>query len=151
MATTVALKAEIGRLLAVVVDRAHARFFDVTPDGVVELPGIEPPGSDVRVHGDRATGPGWGDREPRSRTRLGERPQLAAVIQRLLRFERERSTDGILLAGSGPAAAALRRALPAALADRVVGTAWLDPIDVTPALILGVAQAANVRLMKKSL
>jgi hypothetical protein len=152
MATTVGLKDDSGRLLAVVVDRAQARFFDVTPVGVVELPGIGPEAlSDGRVPGDRLGAPAWDERERRSGTREGERRHLAGVIQRLLRLERERSTDGILLAGPGPAATALRRALPAALGDRVVGTAWLDPTDVTPALILGAAHAAGARLMKRSL
>jgi len=58
-------------------------------------------------------------------------------------LERERPAEGILLAGPGPATAALAKVLPAALADRVIGVTHLSPPEVTMAALVGAAEAAR--------
>ncbi len=106
MTATAITRPSLGtRLLAVVVDRAHARFFDVGLDRTVEVTDLWSPGTrGGRYHHDDAR--------------------------------------GLLLAGPGTITAALRRFLPADLKARVAGTARLNPLEVTPAVVHKAARRA---------
>ncbi|HXQ28013.1 MAG TPA: host attachment protein [Gemmatimonadales bacterium] len=142
MTTSVAQDFE--RVLAVVLDRAHARFFEVTNSGVREVADFRSPAMHgKRFHSDRQGGPGWGEREYHGRVREEEHRHLEGVVAQLVELERERPAEGILLAGPGPATAALAKVLPAALADRVIGVTHLSPPEVTMAALVGAAEAAR--------
>lgn len=124
------------RLLAVVTDRAHARFFDVGESGAVELTSLSSPAMrGGKFHSDRQGGPGWGEHAYQGRLREDERRHLSAVTERVAAFEREHPDADVLLAGPGTAAGTLRRFLPPQLGERVIGTARLNPLEVTPAVV----------------
>ena len=125
---------EFGRVLVAVVDRAHARFFEVAGNEgpAVELPSLASPAMrGGKFHSDRQGGPGWGEREYHGRIREEERRHVAAVVDRLQRLDAEWLPDGLLVAGPGPGTSALLHALPPALAERVIGTAKLNPTELT--------------------
>ncbi len=124
------------RVLAVVLDRAHARFFDVSAGATVELPSLASPAMrGGKFHSDRQGGPGWGEHAYQGRVREEQRRHLTAVTERVAAFEREHPETDVLLAGPGTAADALRRFLPLELGERVIGTARLSPLEVTPAVV----------------
>ena len=123
-------------VLAVVVDRAHARFFEVGETETVELTSLQSPAMrGGKFHSDRQGGPGWGEHAYHGRIREEQRRHLAAVAERVAAFEREHPAADVVLAGPGGAAAALRRVLPPELDARVIGTAQLNPTEVTPAAV----------------
>ncbi|HEY6854487.1 MAG TPA: hypothetical protein VI139_09570 [Gemmatimonadales bacterium] len=93
-------------VVAVVLDRTHARFFEVSGTRVTEVTGLVSPDSRRDGH-------------------------YAATARRLLHLKRVRGARGLLLAGPGTVARAFRRSLPAGLAARVIGTAELSPLEVT--------------------
>jgi len=95
-------------VVAVVLDRTHARFFEVSGRRVVEVRGL--------------VSPAGGEEERR---------HYAAIARRLLQLKRMRGARGLLVAGPGPVPRAFRRALPEGLAARVIGTAQLNPLEVT--------------------
>jgi peptide subunit release factor 1 (eRF1) len=132
-------------VLTVVLDRAHTRFFEVTASEATELPDLQLPSMrGGKYHSDRQDSPGWGERDYHNRLREEERRHFRAVAQRLQAYERVHPAEGVVLAGPGDTAAGLRHALPATLAARVIGTARLNPTEVTPA---GVQRAtAELRL-----
>ncbi|HUL02159.1 MAG TPA: host attachment protein [Gemmatimonadales bacterium] len=140
------VKHDIGRVLVVVIDREHARFFDVEAGDApaVELPGLHSPAMrGGKFHSDRQGGPGWGEREYHGRIREEERRHVAAVVDRLVRLDQEREADGFLVAGPGPSASALMHALPPAIAERVIGTTHLNPTELTPAVVARAARTAR--------
>ena len=98
-----------------------------------------------KFHSDRQGGPGWGEHAYHGRIREEERRHVEGVVQRLLRLDRERPADGLLVAGSGRAVATLALALPPALADRLVATTRLNPTEVTPAVVARAARAARAK------
>lgn len=123
-------------VLVVVTDRAHARFFDVGPSETVELTSLQSPaGRGGRFHSDRGDSPGSGEHAYHARRQEEARRHLAAIVERLAAFERQHPGADVLLAGPGTAAGVLRRALPPVLAQRVIGTAKLNPLEVTPATV----------------
>lgn len=123
------------RLLVVVVDRAHARFFQVNGEAAVELPSLASPAMrGGKFHSDRQGGPGWGEHDYHDRLREEERRHYGAIAARLRELARREPTP-IVLAGPGQAPAALKRALPRALAEQVIGSARLNPTEVTPASV----------------
>jgi peptide subunit release factor 1 (eRF1) len=124
------------RLIAVVFDRAHTRLFEVTAAGAVELPSLRSPAMrGGRFHSDRQGGPGWGEHDYHGRLREEERRHYAAIAERLIQLQHSHPIAGVVLAGPGTAAAALRGILPAALADQVIGTVQLKPAEVTTARV----------------
>lgn len=133
-------------VLAVVLDRAHARFFDVQPSEAVELPSLHSPAiRGGRFHSDRQGGPGWGEHGYHGRIREEERRHYDAVAEQLAHLQCVHPEAGFVLAGPGDAAEALRRFLPPALAERVIGTAKLNPTEVTAAAV----HAAASRLQRQ--
>lgn len=140
---TTAVRQDTGRMLAVVLDRVHARFFDVSDAGAVELPCLESSATrGGRFHSDRQGSPGWGEREHHGRVREEARRYLTAVVERLVRLDRERSGVSLLVAGLPASIAALWRALPPVLSDRLVGTTRLNPNEATPATVARAARHA---------
>jgi len=133
------------RVLAVVFDRAHARFFEVAPSGATELAGIHSPAMrGGRFHSDRQGGPGWGEQEYHGRVEEEERRHVRKVLSRIEQLER-RAHQPLLVAGPKTAVAALVRALPAPLANRLIGAVRLDAAAVTPSIVRGAVDAARIR------
>ncbi len=123
-------------ILAVVTDRAHARFFEVNETEAVELTSLQSPAMrGDKFHSDRQGGPGWGEHAYHGRIREEGRRHVTAVAERIAAFEQLHPEASVVLAGPGTAAASLRRALPRALGERVIGTAKLSPLEVTPAIV----------------
>jgi hypothetical protein len=141
---------ETSRVLAVVLDRAHARFFDVRAWETVELTSLQSPAMrGGRFHSDRQGGPGWGEHAYHGRIREERRRHLAAVAERLAGFTREHPETSIIIAGSGIAAGAFRRALPPELRERVLGTVRLNPTEVTPAQVARAVRAGGGVLTRR--
>lgn len=132
----------VGAVIVVVLHRAHARFFEVTASGAVELlPSVQSPAMrGGKFHSDRQGGPGWGERDYQGRIREEERRHHAKVAERLITLQRAGPLAGVVLAGPGSAATALRGFLPPALADQVIGSVKLNATEVTPARVREMAR-----------
>jgi peptide subunit release factor 1 (eRF1) len=144
--TTVAAGLGEERVLAVVLDRAHARFFEVTAGGASELSSLHSPAMrGGKFHSDRQGGPGWGEHAYHDRIHEEERRHYGAIGEQLERLQRLHPAAGFVLAGPGDAGAALRRSLPPELAERVIGVAKLNPTEVTAAAV----QAATAPLQRQ--
>jgi len=142
MATAVARESK--DVLVVVLDRGHARFFEVRPDGAIEHESLQSPTMrGGRFHSDHQGGPGWGEREYHARLHEEERRHVEGIVDRLAQLDHEHGFEGIVVAGPGPATAALARALPASLRVRLLGTAHLTPREVTLAAVSRVADTAR--------
>jgi hypothetical protein len=134
---------EFGRILAVVLDRAHARFFEVTEAGVVELPTLWSPSMrGGRYHSDRQGSPGWGEHAFHGRIREEARRHHAAIVQRLIRLDRERPADALLVGGPGTGPGAVVALLPPTLAERLLEMPAIDSATLTPAIAKHAAQRA---------
>jgi peptide subunit release factor 1 (eRF1) len=132
----------VDALIVVVLDRAHARFFEVTPMGTIELASLHSPAMrGSKFHSDRQGGPGWGEHDYHDRLREEERRHFAAIAERLIVLHRPGPAAGIVVAGPGSTAMMLRRFLPPALAGQVIGNAKLNPTEVTPARVQEAARA----------
>lgn len=133
-------------MIAVVLDRRRARFFEVTNGAAVELPGTRSPATvGGRYHSDRADSPGRGEKAYHNRLAEEERRHYETIMSRLTALTGERPGEGVLVAGPGTAATNFRRALPPDLAQLVIGDARLNPALVTPARVQAVARAAAAR------
>jgi len=125
----------VSHILAVVLDRAHARFFDVGPTATVELPCLRSPATrGGKFHSDRADAPGRGERAYHGRLREEERRHIAGVAARLVALDRDPAWELVLI-GPEHLTRALRRVLPRALDGRCIGTAHLDFKRLTPAIV----------------
>jgi len=132
------------RVIAVVLDRAHARFFEVTATETVELSSLHSPAMrGGKFHSDRQGGPGWGEHAFHGRIREEERRHYAGVVERLMALQGASASAGVVLAGPGNTARALREFLPPTVAGRVIGSAKLNPTEVTPAKVRDVALALS--------
>jgi len=142
---TTATNAASERVLAIVLDRAHARFFEVNEREATELPCLDSPAMrGGRFHSDRQGGPGWGEQEYHGRVDEEERRHLRNVLGRIEQIER-RSHQPLLVAGPKTAVSALVRALPAPLANRLIGAVRLNPTTVTPSIVRSAVDAARIR------
>jgi len=123
--------------LAVVLDHAHARFFLVDAARVTELPClVSPRMRGGRFHSDREDSPGWGEAAFHGRRREEERRHCAAIARRLGALVRAHQAQELVLGGSDPVVAAFKRVLPARLFRLVVGTARLNPTELTNTQVL---------------
>ncbi|HXV91040.1 MAG TPA: hypothetical protein VD707_06695 [Gemmatimonadales bacterium] len=139
-----ALADAFGRLIVVALDRAHARFFEVTAFGPEELPCLADPSTrGGRFHSDRADAPGWGERDYQHRIQAERERHYDAVARHVRGLDRARAVHGLVLAGRDEDTAALVRFLEPALAQRVWHTARINPTAVTAAEILDAAGAAR--------
>jgi peptide subunit release factor 1 (eRF1) len=126
---------EFGRLLTVVLDRTAARFFEVTAYDATELPGLRANSTrGKRFRGD-THGPGWGEHTYNNRIREEKQRHFEAVAHELFAIDRRQPAHGIVLAGTGPEAAAVEPFLHNYLVERVLGTARLNPKEATPARV----------------
>jgi len=134
IAELLASEREAGAVLVVVTDRRHARFFQVTPQGSTELPAavvISTRGG--KFHSDRRNAPGWGEHDYQQRLEHEHHRHYANVVQRLEELLHNRPLRGVVLAGSTDHTSALVRFIPDQLANRLLGTAKLNPTAVNPA------------------
>lgn len=140
IAELAAAEREFEPIVAAVIDRAHARFFEVTVGSAAELPGAFSAASrGGKFHSDREDAPGWGEGHYHRRLEEDRHRLYDAVAQRLEALSRSRTIRGFVLAGPADHTAALARFLPERLATRVLGTAAVNPTSVTTAEIQAVA------------
>jgi peptide chain release factor subunit 1 len=135
---------EIGRILAVVLDRSSARFFEVGAFEARELTSITSPASARgRFHGSGKDGH-WGEHSYNNRIREQKQRHYELVARRLFELDRRQPAHGIVVAAVGTEAAALEPFLHAYLIERAIGTVKLNPRTVTPpqvhAAVLGVRE-----------
>jgi peptide subunit release factor 1 (eRF1) len=126
---------EFGRVLAVVLDRTSARFFEVTAYETRELTGLRADATrGGRFRGDQS-GPGWGEHNYHNRIREEKQRHLDAIARELFQLDRARPAHGIVLAGTGTEAGAVGPFLHSYLAERLLGTAKLNPKEATSAAV----------------
>jgi peptide subunit release factor 1 (eRF1) len=119
---------EVGRLLAVVMDRTSARLFEVTAYGADELADVHSgatPGG--RFHSRRGDAPGWGEAAYHGRIRAERQRHLSAIAEALFDLDRKRPAHGVVLGGIGTDAAALESFLHPHFKARFMGTFRLPP------------------------
>ena len=127
---------EFGRVLTVVLDRASARFFEVTAYDCRELSGLRANSTrGKRFHGDQ-NGPGWGEHTYHNRIRQEKQRHYEAIARQLFAIDRRHPAHGIVMAGTGADPAAVAPFLHPYLAERVLGTTKLNPKEATAALVL---------------
>jgi peptide subunit release factor 1 (eRF1) len=126
---------EFGRLLTVVLDRKSARFFEVTAYRTRELLGLRAESTrGKKFHGDQ-DGPGWGEHTYHNRIRQEKQRHYESIARELFSTDRRHPAHGIVLAGPGPEAGAVEPFLHSYLAERLIGTARLNPKDVSLASV----------------
>lgn len=126
---------EFGRLLTVVLDRTSARFFEVTAYETLELSGLRADSTrGKRFHGNQ-DGPGFGEHTYNNRIRQEKQRHYEAIARQLFSVDRRQPAHGIVLAAIGTEAGAVEPFLHSYLAERVIGTAKLNPKEATPALV----------------
>jgi peptide subunit release factor 1 (eRF1) len=127
---------EFGRLLTVVLDRASARFFEVTAYATSELSGLRADSTrGKRFHADQNGSGGWGEHTYHNRIRHEKQRHFEAIARELFAIDRHHPAQGIVLAGPGPEANAVVPFLHAYLAQRLMGTARLNPKGTTLAAV----------------
>ncbi|MGH7525203.1 MAG: hypothetical protein ACREMX_00705 [Gemmatimonadales bacterium] len=126
---------EFGRLLTVVLDRTSARFFEVTAYQSRELVGLRADSTrGKRFRGD-ADGSGWGEHTYHNRIRQEKQRHYEAIARELFAMDRRQAAHGIVVAGTGTDAGAVRPFLHSYLVERVIGTAKLNPKEASPAAV----------------
>jgi peptide subunit release factor 1 (eRF1) len=126
---------EFGRVLTVVLDRTSARFFEVTAYNATELPGLRADSTrGGRFRGDQS-GPGWGEHSYHNRIREEKQRHLEGIARELFALDRRHPAHGIVLAGPGTDAGAVAPFLHSYLAERLLGTARLNPKEATTAAV----------------
>ena len=126
---------EFGRLLTVVLDRMGARFFEVTAYDTRELSGLRADSTrGKRFHSDQG-GTMWGEHTYHNRIRTEKQRHYEAIARELFTLDRRQPAHGIVLAGTGTDAGAVEPFLHNYLAERVIGTARLNPKEATPAAV----------------
>ncbi len=124
---------EFGRVLTVVLDRTAARFFEVTAFVAAELPSLRADSTrGKRFRGDDDGPSGWGEHTYNNRIREEKQRHYEAIARELFAIDRRHPAHGIVLAGTGTEAAAVEPFLHNYLVERVIGTAKLNPKDVSP-------------------
>ena len=142
---------EFGRLLTVVLDRASARFFEVTAYETRELPGLRADSTrGKRFHGDQDGSGGWGEHAYNNRIRQEKQRHYEAIARELFAIDRRQPAHGIVLTGPGPEAGAVEPFLHTYLAERLIGTARLNPKSVTPSEVHATTLAVRERYERAS-
>jgi peptide subunit release factor 1 (eRF1) len=126
---------EFGRLLTVVLDRASARFFEVTAYHTRELSGLRANSTrGKRFHGDQDGPSGWGEHTYNNRIREEKQRHYEAIARELFAIDRRHPAHGIVLGGTG-AEGGVEPFLHSYLVERLIGTARLNPKEATPASV----------------
>jgi peptide subunit release factor 1 (eRF1) len=134
LAEALAAVEAFGRIVVTLLDRTHARFFEVTAFEVTELSGVTPPATrGGKYHSDREDSPGWGERDFHNRIQEERRRHAAVVAIRLERLVAELHCQGIVLAGPARTITEQQRFLSRSLAARVLGTVPLNPTAASAA------------------
>jgi peptide subunit release factor 1 (eRF1) len=134
LAEALAAVEAFGRIIVALVDRTHARFFEVTAFGVDESSCLQLPATrGGKYHSDRADSPGWGERDFHNRIREERHRHAAAVAHQLAVLVAKGPCQGIVLAGPAKSIEDHQRFLPRSLATRVLGTVRLNPTAATTA------------------
>jgi peptide subunit release factor 1 (eRF1) len=123
---------EFGRLLTVVVDRTGARFFEVTAYDTQELAGLRADSTRGKRFRRDGSGTLWGEHTYHNRIRTEKQRHYEAIARELFTIDRRHPAHGIVIAGTGTEAGAVEPFLHTYLVERVIGTARLNPKDVTP-------------------
>lgn len=140
LAELLAVEEETGRLLAAALDRAAARFFEVTAFGVRELPSLHADSTrGGKFHSDREDSPGWGERAFHQRIETERHRHFAAIGRRLAELDHAQPARGIMLAGPLEETVAAARFLPPHLSTRYIGAARLNPTAVRPSEVRAAA------------
>lgn len=135
---------DAGPVAVAAVDRAHARFFEVSAFGVQEVADQKPAATrGGKYHSDRGDAPGWGEAHFHHRVEEERRRQAADVADELVLLVTRLGAESILLAGPPRTTAKVLEALPQPYRDRVIGRVRLNPTALTGANI--VAAAAESR------
>jgi peptide subunit release factor 1 (eRF1) len=136
VAELVAVQDEMEPVVVVLIDRAHLRFFEVTPAGITERPCLVAPSKrGGRFRSDRGDAPGWGERDYHGRLEEERHRRYAAAAESMEELIRGRPVRGFVLAGPADHTAALARFLPGRLSQLVLGTAKLNPTAANPAQV----------------
>lgn len=140
----IALWAALQRVIVVVLDRVHARFFLVGPFDTEELPCLTSAATrGGKFHSNRHGAPGFGEGAYHHRIRTERERHYDAVARCLRTVTGERRVEGIVLAGVERDTNAVARFLKPPLAARVWGTAHLNPTAVSAAEVAHAADAAR--------
>lgn len=126
-----AVEDEFGRLLTVVADRAVARIFEVTAFDVTEVTSFE--AGNARTKRFSSQSGRWGEHNYNNRIRQDKARHYEAVARALFQLKQQQPVRGIVLTGPGKEAGAVEPFLHAYVADRVIGTAKLNPQTATAA------------------
>ena len=156
MAELVASEQETQPILTVVIDRAHARFFEVTAMGGTELACLTAGSTrGGKFHSYRGDAPGWGEHDYHRRLEQEHHRHYANVVRQVEELLRTRPMRGVVIAGPTDHTSALARFLPDRMADRLLGTAKLNPTAVSAAELqattLEVAEEHGRKLLRSEL
>jgi peptide subunit release factor 1 (eRF1) len=122
----------LGHYLAVLVDRNHGRFFDVSAGGVEELPGLAPRASrGGKYRSDRHDAPGWGEHDYQMRLRTEAQRHHAAIGDTVARTAQARPIAGIAILGPSEHCQGVAGFLPRSAAKLLLGVARLNPTAAT--------------------
>lgn len=146
-----ALDDEFGLVVCVVYDRTSARFFRVSAFGVAELPGLAAADSTRagKFHGPRSqwgvagTTGSPGEHNYHQRIREEKQRHYAHIAQRLFELSRTDGVRGVVLAGNGADADAVRPHLHPYLEKQILGTTRLNPKAATPAEVMDAVLAVR--------
>lgn len=129
-----ALEDEVGRLLAVVVDKSGASFYEVTAFDARKLEELDAGGvrKGGRFHTSRHGAPGRGEHAFHNRLRHDRERLLDAVAEKLFDLERRSPVRGIVLAGPASETEAVRMFLHPYAAAKLLGTARLARKGLPP-------------------
>lgn len=140
IAELAAAERESEPIVVVVIDRAHARFFEVSAYQATELAGLAAPSvRGGKFHSDHRDSPGWGERDYHGRLAEERHRHYADVVDRLQSLLRGRAARGFVVAGPSDQTGALERFLPERLAGRLLGAVKLNPTAASPAEVQAAA------------
>ncbi|HUC41687.1 MAG TPA: hypothetical protein VMR92_12675 [Gemmatimonadales bacterium] len=128
------LEEEFGTILAVVYDRAAARFFEVTAYDCVERPGL-PAFEASRAGKFHGASTGGGEHNFHQRIRTEKQRLYALIADRVFQINREKPLSGIVLGSVGVDAGAVIPHLHTYVHDLVFGVVKLNPKQTTPAQV----------------
>jgi peptide subunit release factor 1 (eRF1) len=122
----------LGHYLAVLVDRSHARFFDVSAGAVTELPGLAPRAKrGGKYHSDRADAPGWGEHDYHQRLRTEAARHHASIGETVVQLTRTKPFAGIAILGPNEQTQGVAGFLPRPVLRQLLGVARLNPTSAT--------------------
>ncbi|HET7040931.1 MAG TPA: hypothetical protein VFI13_02885, partial [Gemmatimonadales bacterium] len=127
---------EVGRLLVGVVDRTHARFFQVTAFAATEVaPELVTLGNEEKPRLGRRQGSGMGEATYHNRIRNAQQRHLELSTQRLFELSKKAAYQGVILLGPGNTPEAVAAFLHQYVFERLLGVGTLGPKDATAAVV----------------